>query len=79
LILSRLQEPSGAVISTGIGFAGIIGSDTCMCKPPVKDPKLDPEVIVNELLLEVSRYSGNRLELGCPINVINKINSEKLI
>lgn len=67
-MLSRLQEPSGAVISTGIGFTGVdIGS--CMCNPPVEDPKLDPEVIVNELLLEVSRYSGNGLELGCSTNV----------
>lgn len=66
LMLSRLQEPSGAVISTGIG---LIGVGTCMCNLPVEDPKLDPEVILNELLLEVSRYSGNGLELGCSTNV----------
>lgn len=68
LMLSRLQEPSGAVISTGIGFAGVVAG-TCMCKPPVEDSKLDPEVIVNELLLEVSRYSRNAFELRRSKNI----------
>jgi hypothetical protein len=56
------------VIITGIGFGGVgkipAGSiiGICICLP-FKDPKLDPEVVM-ELLVEASRYSGKALELG---------------
>lgn len=61
------------MITTGIGLRDVAGSvagsiaDTC--NPPVDDPKLDPEVVVRELVLEASRYPGNALELGRSKNV----------
>jgi len=79
MMLSCLQEPSGSVIITGIGFGGVgktrAGSiiGICIC-PLFKDPKLDPEV-VRELLLEASRYSGKALELERSKTSINNSNN----
>lgn len=47
-MLSRLREPSGPVIITGIAVSVVIG--TFMCKPPVDDAKLEPDPVVKELL-----------------------------
>lgn len=47
-MLSRLREPSGLVIITGIGVNDVIG--TFMCNPPVDDAKLEPDPVVKELL-----------------------------
>lgn len=46
-MLSRLREPSGPVIITGIGVS-VIG--TFMCNPPVDDARLEPDPVVKELL-----------------------------
>lgn len=47
-MLSRLREPSGLVIITGIGVSVVIG--TFMCNPPVEDARLEPDPVVKELL-----------------------------